>query len=191
MLGDDASLNGDPQSSRPLVPRIHRAPPKGKPDGPVLTQGSRVRAPPTHQMSTSRGGHWPGAFHPVPSQVTRTPSIETHPPAQPGRFGPTNRRGDRSQPKQMTHFWLGPHTHRLARSKVRWGPRRKTRRNQTDSGWVLGCGPAWPGLPLWHTPWFPEAKRKCRVHPNTARDTGRVTVGVSLRGRSRDLYTGR
>lgn len=37
MLGDDASLNGEPQSSHPLVPRMHESPPKDKPDGPMLT----------------------------------------------------------------------------------------------------------------------------------------------------------
>ena len=34
---DDASLNGKPQNSCLLVPHIHESPPRGQPDGPVLS----------------------------------------------------------------------------------------------------------------------------------------------------------
>lgn len=98
LLAVDARLNGEPQSSWPLVPRIHGSPPKGKPDSLVLTHHPSQGALTLHSMTLGAseptgpkphphtkeayqgGSTLHGIFNPAPSQMTLHNTAENHCP---------------------------------------------------------------------------------------------------------------
>ena len=71
MLGDDASLNGEPQSSHPLVPRIYESLPMGKPDGPMLTHHPSEGALPLQGITLGASEPTGPKPHPHTAQVSQ------------------------------------------------------------------------------------------------------------------------